>query len=214
MANSIRRSLLIPILCLLGLACLSVDDPVIPNGVNYKKTTDAINESARKKIGTLLAGNATDKDVLGFFQQNAVICGPGLWQQIKADPALAKIENGNVTFAVPVLDAQGKTKRIDKLEGKLFQDDADVLAFWKAFPAKDELKDARIRKLTSDELSIYWSMISFDITEPVFIVESKNHRILMQFTSPDNLRVSWIDDFSNITMKNGTPATQPGDTGK
>lgn len=210
--QSIHRSILIPTLCLLGLACLAADDPVVPNGVNYKKTTDDINDSAKKKIEAIFSGKATDREILAFFQQNALICGPGLWKQIKADPTLAKMENGNVTFAIPVLDAQGKTQRVDKLQGKVFQDDADVLAFWKALPGKDELKDARIRKLTSEELSTYWAMISFDITEPVFIAESKKHRMLLQFTAPDDLRVGWIDDFANISKD--APASQPADAGK
>jgi hypothetical protein len=37
-------------------------------------------------------------------------------------------------------------------------------------------------------------VISFDITEPVFVVEGKKHQVLVQFTSPQTMRVGWIDD--------------------
>src|SRR5947207_9822916 len=61
-----------------------------------------------------------------------LICGPGLWHDLKDDEALAKIKQGRVTFEVPVLGEDGKPIRTEKLEGKLFQSRDEILLFWKA----------------------------------------------------------------------------------
>jgi hypothetical protein len=149
--------------CILSAGCFAADDdPKIPNGVHYKTAPDDVNEAARKKLEKIFIGKPTDAEVLALFEQKVVICGPGLWQTIKDAPEMAKLENGNVKMVVPVLDKQGKTKRTYEMAGKLFQSDDEILAFWKVFTARAPISDFRIRKLTSDELTLYWSMISFD----------------------------------------------------
>lgn len=190
----------------LASAALAADDVVIPDGVRYKKATEEVNERAKQKLLKVFTADAADAEVLRLFENKTLICGPGLWQKIKTDPALAATGEGKVTFRVPVLDdARKPTGKSYELKGQLFQSDVEVLAFWKAFSKYAEFTDLKVRKLTSRELEIYWTMISFDITEPVFVVEGKKHQILVQFTSPENLRVLWIDDFANMSLrdKNG-----------
>ena len=103
---------------------------------------------------------------------------------------------GKVTIMVPVLDGEEKPSgQSSKLKGQLLQTDQEVLSrSGKPSHRHAGFTDITIRKLTSKELELYWAMISFDITEPVFMVEGNKHQILVQFTSPENLRVTWIDD--------------------
>jgi hypothetical protein len=74
-------------------------------------------------------------------------------------------------------------------EGNVFHSPDEVLAFWKAFSLRTDFTDLKIRKLNPEELKISWIMIPFDIDEPLFILDSRNHKILTAFTSPSDLKV-------------------------
>lgn len=199
--------ILLPSIAALVLAAtvIAADEPVapvVPEGVRYKKASAEVNERAEQKLRRVFAADAADKDVLDLFEKKVLICGPGLWQEIKDEPAVATMGEGKVTIQVPVLDGTAKpTGREQKFKGQLFQTDEEVLAFWKAFSKHADFADFKVRKLTTEELRIYWAMISFDISEPVFVVEGKRHRILVQFTSPEQLRVAWIDDLANLSLR-------------
>jgi hypothetical protein len=211
-----RTCLLCVATILFAATAVAADDPVVPEGVRYKKASAEVNGRAEKNLLRVFTADAADKDVLDFFQKRVLICGPGLWQEIKGEPAVAKMVEGKVDITVPVLDGAGKpTGRDQKLKGQLFQTGEEVLAFWKAFCKHAEFTDTKVRKLTTEELKIYWAMISFDISEPVFVVEGKRHRILVQFTSPDDLRVMWIDDLANLRLVEDTGKPQKaGDKGE
>lgn len=196
------RILALALLAIWTPLAFSADDVAVPEGVKYKKASDEINEQARQKVLKVFKPDMADKEVLAFFESKTLICGPGLWDLIKTDPAMAKTGEGRVTFEVPILDKQHKpTGKSNRMKGQLFQTDEGLLAFWKVVFKADEFKEITIRKLTPAELKIYWAIISFDITEPLFVVEGKKQRILLQFTSPEKLRVAWIDDLANLEIK-------------
>ena len=119
------------------------------------------------------------------------------------DTTLSKIETGTVMFQIPVLDNRQEITQTQKTSGKLFQLPDEVWVFWNAFVKRTDFTDLKIRKLNPFELEFYWAMISFDITEPLFILESKRHKILTVFTSPDDLTIVWIDDYQNCSFGKG-----------
>jgi hypothetical protein len=86
-----------------------------------------------------------------------------------------------------------------------------VLLFWRAFSARTDFSGLKIRKLNAEELKIFWAMIPFDITEPLFILESEQHKLLVVFKAPDELRIAWIDDYQNVALKpqRNKPAARP-----
>ncbi len=188
------RTFLIITICVSSLFCLAADDPAVPNRVAYITTTPDINTAARTKIETLFSTKSTDADVLAFFD-DSVICGPGLWSQIRENAAIANSANGQVHFVIPRYDADGTRAGETKAEGRFFRNGPDVLTLWKAMTGDADFKTLQIRKLTSQELSVFWSMISFKITEPVFVAEFSGKKILLFFASPEKLRVMWMDDF-------------------
>jgi len=177
------------------------EDLIVPEGIRYKKAPVKANEEAKQALKKLFSGKATDQDVLSLLENKTLICGPGLWRDIKKDRTLSKLDKGKVAFQMPVLDNAGNISRMDKHEGKLFQSPDEVLAFWKAFSRRTDFTDLKVRKLNPEELKIFWAMIPFDITEPLFILESKKHKVLIVFTSPEKLKIMWIDDYQNITFK-------------
>ena len=87
---------------------------------------------------------------------------------------------------------------VQVLEGKLFQTAAEVKAFGKLFRRTYKFDStSRVRRPTPAELSLYWAMISFDITEPIFVVESKRAKILAQFVEKE-MKIMWIDDYQDM----------------
>jgi hypothetical protein len=198
-----RRALLILAACCFSFACFAEGDPVVPPGIRYKRASAELNNKAREKLTKVFSADATDKDVLSLFE-DSLICGPCLCREIKKDPDLAK-RGAPTTFEVPVLGSDGKVKRTDKLEGRLLQSSETLLAFWKYLSRKTDFSKLVIRKLNPAELKFLWAMYPFDLQEPLFILESKERKILVLFTSPEDLRILWIDDYQEMRLYEKTP---------
>ena len=70
------------------------------------------------------------------------------------------------------------------LEGKMSQDINDSKIIWNEF-RKEITENYIIRKANEQELRYYWSVISFDIDEPLLIVETKNHNYILNVLKKD-----------------------------
>lgn len=188
----------IALLMVLITVSVAADEMVIPEGIRYKATTDEANQRAKDRLTRFFTAQAKKQDVLSLFETR-LICGPALWMELKKDETLSKLKEGVITFHLPVV-SQGKPA-FQKMDGKLFQTPDELWAFWKVFVKRTDFSDLKIRKLNPMELRIYWAMISFDITEPIFILESGKHKILAAFVSPDNPKIFWIDDYQSVGFK-------------
>ncbi len=196
---------LVIILSILAHSTPAEESLVIPNGITYLEASAEVNEKAIQALKKLFSGKSTDKEVLSLLENNTLWCGPYLWGKIKNNETMSKLDKGKVNLQAPVLDNEGNIIRMDKYEGQLFQTEDEVLAFWKVFSDQTDFSDLKIRKLNPKELKIYWAMISWDITEPLFILESKKHKILATFTSPSELKITWFDDYEPVIHKKDTP---------
>ncbi|MTH14077.1 hypothetical protein [Flavobacterium sp. LC2016-01] len=149
----------------------------IPKGVVYKYADAKIIEKAKKLISDNLSEN-NDYKIL----QNNLIIGPELWKRFKANEKIQKIEGGAVQFHVDDLI----------LDGKMCQDITDTKIVWDEF--KNEVSNQFIiRKANELELAYYWSVISFDIEEPLLIVETKEHNYILNLLKKD-LKLLWLDE--------------------
>ncbi|MCF6311580.1 MAG: hypothetical protein L3J39_03930 [Verrucomicrobiales bacterium] len=216
LGEKIMRYLLnVVVVCMLTFVAHAEEESVIPKGIRYKKAPAEVNKKAEQVIKRAFSLKATDQNILSLFESKTLICGPSLWHELKKDKVLSKLDKGKVVIQTPVLDNNGNISRMEKREGKLFQSPDEVLAFWKALSLRTDFTELKIRKLNPKELRIFWTMIPFDITEPLFILESKKHKILTVFTSPDKLKIMWIDDYQNISFtKNKSPNKSDAGDGK
>jgi len=149
----------------------------IPKGVVYKYADPALLEKAKNLIREALDTNQYS------LSQKILIVGPTLWQRYDKIKALHTIEGGNTTFLVD-----------DKeLKGKMTQDLNDSHKVWDEFRNEVKGNKYNIRKLTPDELRYYWSVISFDIEEPIFIVECNSHNYILNLVKSD-LKLMWLDE--------------------
>ena len=189
---------------------LLAKQPDVPEGVVYKRPLPSVERTALETLiaHPLLSGDR--KFAADEIFNVPLICGPGLWQHIKDDGGMTKIAKGDVTFNIPTANGT------QKLKGKLFQTKDEVAVFWKAFMKAYGTEKSTIRRPTSEELRIYWAMITYDITEPLFVVESKSAAILVQFIEEKGdkgakarkLKIFWIDDYKDLRMT-APPASQP-----
>lgn len=149
----------------------------IPKGVVYNYCKPKIIEKAKKLISDNLS-NTNDYKIV----QNNLIIGPELWKRFKDNEKIQNIKQRKVQFHVDDL----------VLEGKMSQDINDSKIIWDEF--KNEVtQDYIIRKANENELKYYWSVISFDIDEPLLIIETKEHNYILNLLKKD-LKLLWLDE--------------------
>lgn len=148
----------------------------IPKGIVYNYCDNEVVEKAKKLIADNLSDN-NDYKIL----QNTLILGPELWKRFKSIEKLQKIK-GNVEFHVDN----------EILKGKASQDIGDSKLIWEELK-KEITGEYKIRKANEEELKYYWSVISFDIEEPLLIVETKEHNYILNLLKKD-LKLLWLDE--------------------
>ncbi len=73
------------------------------------------------------------------------------------------------------------------------QDTVDTKKVWMEFRKEVKGQNYIIRKLNEKELKYYWSIISFDIDEPLFILETKDHKYILNILK-DTMKLMWLDE--------------------
>jgi hypothetical protein len=213
--EAMKRTLLM-LVTILCATLIGADQTVeLPKGITYIPTTDQINDAARQQLRERFNAKASDEDVQMLFD-DMLIVGPGLWGYLKDDENLSKIKGGKLNLKVPVLKPDGTHDHFDTMEGKILRND-QVRVFCKAFVKQANLNDLTIRKLNPEVLTIFWKMIPFDIIEPIFMMESKKHKLLVLFLSPtpakpdQKLKIMWIDDFRSFFIREDAGRTADAD---
>lgn len=148
----------------------------IPKGIVYNYADSKIVESAKKIISENLKTND-----YSLLQPNLMV-GPGLWKRFKHIQELNEIKEGKVILYVDGLE----------LDGKMSQTINDSKKIWNEIK-KEVNNEFVIRKADERELTYYWSVISFDIDEPLLIVETKQHKYILNLLK-DNLKLLWLDE--------------------
>lgn len=173
---------LLIVLLLTGIGYAQKKETItIPKGIVYNYSKPKVVENAKK----LIADNLLSESDYSILGENIII-GPLLWKRYQHNEAIQKIEKGKVQFHVDDLI----------LDGKMTQSINDAKIIWDEF-RKEVGQDYVIRKATEFELRYYWTVISFDIDEPLLIVETKNHNYILDLTK-DDLKLMWLDEAPNF----------------
>jgi len=179
------------LLALLFISCfVSAQTLVIPAGVTYSYTSEENNTGAK----TVLSEELDKTSGLKLFSGTLFI-GPKLWKEIKADPVIKTIEGGNTTFRLPVRNARGKVVDYENLKGKLIQNEEDYKKFWSVLNTSLTGAERSFRKLSTKELEYYWSVISWDIVEPIYIMTCNSKNYLFDLDLKDGkYTLQWVDE--------------------
>jgi hypothetical protein len=167
------------LLSFLTISIASAQNPEkinIPKGVAYKYADNKVIEKAK----ALITDNISEADNYSILQKTFIL-GPGLWKRFQNIEKLQKIK-GNATFHVDDLQLSGKVSQTME-EAKLIWDEL----------RKEITGDYKIRKANELELKYYWSVISFDIEEPLLIIETKDHNYILNLLK-SNLKLLWLDE--------------------
>jgi hypothetical protein len=84
-------------------------------------------------------------------------------------------------------------KKLPATMSPVAQDTVDTKKVWMEFRKEVKGQNYIIRKLNEKELKYYWSIISFDIDEPLFILETKDHKYILNILK-DTMKLMWLDE--------------------
>jgi hypothetical protein len=157
-----------------------------PPGVVYKKADPQLTQKAVHVLQAALDPNNSEAHFLG----EAVACGPYLWKQIVDEGLIDANVGVPLTIMVPV---SGQNIR---MEGRVVRPQS-ATARLEAYVKSKLMEDGgvMVRDPNDKELAMYWSMIPYDIEEPIFVLVSKNHKFLVDFSDSDVLH---IDDYQHL----------------
>ncbi|MFH7012549.1 hypothetical protein ACHRV5_11805 [Flavobacterium sp. FlaQc-52] len=160
----------------------------VPKGIVYNYCSPKVLENAKK----LITSNLSNSNDYKLLQENMIV-GPELWKRYKDNKNIQKLQTGNVQFHV----------NNSVLDGQMTHDINDTKIIWDEF--KNEVSQGyKIRKANEDELKYYWSVISFDIDEPLLIIETKEHNYILNILKK-KLKLLWLDE---APKKDQKPITQ------
>ena len=154
------------------------DSIAIPKRVVYKYCDPAVIDKAK----TLITNELSDAPKYSL-DDGVVFIGPILWARYKKIQALESIPGGNVTIMY----------NKETLSAKLIQEKSDFKKVWDQVRSEISTGGFKLRKATYNELEYYWSVISFDIEEPLLIAETDKHRYILNL-SPKDLTLLWLDE--------------------
>lgn len=169
----------------LSVNAMAFSENSVPHGITYIKASPEINKKTIETINEYL-----HRDLSQLFGTHVII-GPGLWKNIHKSKAIKNSDIITTNINIPITAGVNKGK-FQTLNGGLLQTQEQVSIFLGEFK-KNIAGKHRVRKLNEKELKIYWSLIPYDITEPVFIVETGSKQFLFDFVKG---LVFHIDDMS------------------
>ena len=171
------------------------DRPVIPPDVHYKFIDDKVDAEMRASLAAKFQQG--EAEAVELFKLPCILA-PGYWKSIAgSDCVQHRIPS---TFSVP----DAKTGVKVKLEGATTKDAEDWRRIAQRFAA-DVGKSPVIRRLTTDEVRLMWTVVPFDIEEPVYVLENGPHRfviILMKDVGANTSCVWWVDDLAGYGKAN------------
>ncbi len=166
------------LLCNSNTKAQQIEKIEIPKGIVYKYC-DSITLAKAKTIITKELSNSPNYNL----DKGIVFIGPALWSRYSSIKPLNKIKGGDITIL-------GYKK--DEPSAKLTQDKNDFKQIWD-YLRKEVNSEFILRKATAAELRYYWAVISFDIQEPLIIVETKDHNFILNLSAKD-FTLSWLDE--------------------
>jgi hypothetical protein len=163
----------------------------LPAQAKYTVTTNQFNKAKdllKQKLGA-------DTNQLAELISFPSMCGPGLWQSLKASPHFSIPPRAKTTCKIPL--AGGKFK---ELPAALLQNETEATNFRLALAdllAKNG--DLKFRLPTKEEFRAYWAVIPFDdISEPLIVAEGRNYNLIILFTKG---KPFWLDETKTLLEK-------------
>jgi len=154
-------------------ASLEFDAPSAPSRVTYRPLEDSELTAFVQEF--LDAGAAGD---LSFFDGYSVLVGPFLTKELSAKQFF---DRHAAIDAASMFKVGGRTVTVDQKLIWSFEEAACLAFFTVIRNEMIEDEEVSLRRANETELDWYWTLISWDIEEPVFVVENEQHSFLFDF---------------------------------
>jgi len=153
----------------------------------YKRASDEINQKAKAKLEHALSVKGADTKADDLLAKG-VVCGPLLWEALKDQAGKDLQESMPLNFIMSM--PRPATK-----EGRSFLKAESKQLFWNYFIEKVKgSSSASVRRASKPEVDYYWSTISFNIEEPLFIVDIGERKVLFNFLVDNGEpKIFWMD---------------------
>jgi hypothetical protein len=149
----------------------------VPKRVVYNYCKTKICEEAKE----IVMRELSDKFEYTLVERLLMV-GPVLWTRYSKIDEFSKIEGGNMILLVDK----------KQLSGKMTQNIEDSKKIWDQVREEVKGEDFKLRKATYAELDYYWTVISWDIEEPLTIIETSKHKFILNL-NPKTMKLLWLD---------------------
>ena len=153
----------------------------------YKRAPEEINQRAKLKLERALSIKAADIKADDLFAE-AVVCGPLLWETLKDQTGKELQESLPLSFIMSI-------PRPTTKEGRSFLKPEQKQSFWNYFMDKVKGNNSvSVRRASKPEVDYYWSTISFNIEEPLYVVDMGERKVLFNFLVKNGEpKIFWMD---------------------
>jgi hypothetical protein len=174
------KNYILPILFLFSLNGFSQQEKIrVPNGVVYNYC------KAKKytKIKDLLLTELVKLNPTYKLVSESFFLGPVLWDRIGKIDSIAETSSINVDL------------HVDKalLKARLYRDFNSSKVVWNQIRAEFNNTPMRLRKASPEELAYYWSVISYDIDEPLIIGQTADRTYIFDIDLKSKALI-WLDE--------------------
>ena len=158
-----------------------------PDAPWYKKAPEEINLKAKVKLENALSAKPEGVNTEALFAK-AVFCGPLLWDALKGRASKELVDALAVDVHIRMPEAVTK-------EARAFAKPEQKRLFWKQFIESIRASALpSVRVANRAEIDYYWSTISFDIEEPLYVAELGKFKVLFNFVvTGGEPEIFWMD---------------------
>lgn len=162
----------------------------VPEGVVYAGTTPEVMASATQRLHTALdTGPDSVAELFGLDDSgSSVKVGAFFAIEIEADNLKMRNLFGKGKYRVA--NFVGNSEGVVDSYGAANAEQKRLLAYY-LFMAAD-LKDARIRRPTFDELALIWYWIGWDLEDPLLVAESAHDTYVFDFDAKSG-HITWVE---------------------
>lgn len=186
----------IVVVCVCGATGL--ENPDVPEGIRYVRASEVNNKWVHGLLKKVLQAQNVTLGRLRVEKGNEpqpVVLGPLISERIMGDQHFDKRLFGKVKYKVD-LGSLSAT-----MDGILLRTGDEVARFDTLFSSYLKISpQAVIRKPSAEELAIIWYWVSWDIDEPIYVVEDKTHRYVVDFDLHSR-EIQWVEDLSHLCFR-------------
>ena len=186
---------------MLPVMVFAAGEPIAPDGITYVEGSDEANALAINELKAAFSGKQIDiADLVkkGIDKNGKVFLGVYLSQVLAKGPKYVEGSFAGGEYQIPLskkdnIVIHAKLLALNKDEQlQIFTD-----LFGNTYLPSQPIT---IRKLTKDEMALIWFYISWDLVEPIYVVESGNRKLVFEF-DPSGTSLQWIEDLSEPCFK-------------